>query len=103
MTEHREFFRKKTKSTGYLLQASGEVQFQVRDISVEGFQAHFDKLPPFGTDQEVRVRLPTMNLQGSAKVVRIEPEGDKGFLVGFIFTEHSEWNPASVFMSSSNE
>jgi hypothetical protein len=101
MNEHREFFRKRIKSSGLLLLPKQNVPFQVRDLSVEGFQAHFENLPPFETGDEVNVRLPDLRLQGLAKAVRIDPEGPegaKGYQVGFVFIERSDWNPASVFM-----
>lgn len=101
MNEHREFFRKRIKSSGLLLLPNRNVAFQVRDLSVEGFQAHFESLPPFGTGEEVNVRLPELRLQGLAKAVRIDSEGpegaNKGYQVGFVFIERSSWDPASVF------
>jgi hypothetical protein len=99
MTEQREFFRKKTKATGSVLLDSGEVQFQVRDISVEGLQAHFDQPPPFVAGDTVQIRLPSLQLEGKVKAVRITRESGKGYQVGFLFVERSEWNPSSVFMA----
>ena len=102
MSEHREFFRKRTKSTGYVLRDSGEIQFLIRDLSVEGFQAHFDSEPPFATNEVVSIRMPDLRLQGKARAVRIVPdgpEGARGYQAGFLFTERSPWDPSSVFMS----
>ena len=104
MSEHREFFRKRVKSSGLVLLPTRNVPFQVRDLSVEGFQAHFEDMPPFEAGDEVSVRLPDLRLQGLVKAVRIDPEraegaseGAKGYQVGFLFIERSNWDPASVF------
>ena len=98
MNEHRGFFRKKTRSSGVVLLEMGEIQFQVRDLSVEGFQAFFERVPPFGLGDVVKIRLPSLLLEGCARAMRIDKEEGKGFQVGFMFTEHSEWNPSSVFI-----
>lgn len=98
MNENRGFFRKKTKSTGVVILEMGEIPFQVRDLSVEGFLAFFERVPPFGTGEVVKVRLPNLLLEGCARAVRIDKEEGRGFQVGFMFTERSEWDPSSVFI-----
>jgi hypothetical protein len=45
MSENREFFRKKVSAPAFLVQASGEVEFQIRDLSLDGFQGQFDSVP----------------------------------------------------------
>ena len=85
MTEHREFYRKKVSSPGFLVQPSGDLLFQIKDLSIDGFQAHFDEPPPLQIDSFVHVRLPSLNIEGNALAVRITPEPDGGYSVGFLF------------------
>ncbi|SMF94657.1 PilZ domain-containing protein [Methylomagnum ishizawai] len=100
MNENRGFFRKKTRSDGIVLMELGELQFGLKDLSVEGFKAHFERVPPFGVGDVVRIRLPDLHLEGCARAMRIDKEGPgKGFLVGFMFTERHAWDPGSVFIA----
>lgn len=87
MTEHREFYRKKVSSPGFLILPSGELQFQIRDLSIDGFQAHFEQRPPVETDALVHIRLPGLNLEGNATVIRVLTESDGGCSLGFLFGE----------------
>lgn len=94
MTEHREFYRKKVSAPGFLIQSSGELQFQIKDVSIDGFQAHFDEVPPLREDSLVHVRLPALNIEGNATAIRIVAEPDGGYSVGFLFGEIIQTHPA---------
>lgn len=101
MTEHREFYRKRLTSPGFLIQPSGEVEFQVKDLSLDGFQGHFDSIPVVEEGAPVRIRLPALELERSAMVVRITPDPRGGAQVGFLFLEPAGRNP--VFQSLPSE
>lgn len=96
MSEHREFYRKKISSPGFLIRPSGETPFRIRDLSIDGFQAHFDHDPQLETHSLVHVRLPDLNLEGHATVMRIALEPQGGCIVGFLLGELAAANAASA-------
>lgn len=95
MNEHREFYRKKVSSPGFLTQPSGELEFQIKDLSIDGFQAHFEQAPPLETDSLVHIRLPALNVEGNATVIRIVLEPEGGCTVGFLFGALAQANLVS--------
>lgn len=106
MNDHREFYRKKLSSLGFILKPSGEVAFQLRDVSVDGFQGYFDQVPPLTKGDMVRVRLPSLHLEANATVIRIVQDDHHsthiGYRVGFLFGERTEWDPNTVFIPTRN-
>jgi hypothetical protein len=95
MSENREFYRTKMNSPGFLIEPSGEVQFKVRDLSLKGFLAHFDNAPSCEEGTMARVRLPALDMERSAMVIRIKAEKEGGYKVGFLFCESAATPPAS--------
>ena len=94
MNEHREFYRKKLESTGCLILPSGEIPFRLRDLSIDGFQAHFDHVPSsVSTKSVVRIRLPSLDLEKIATVMRIASDPVGGYSVGFLFGKPAETSP----------
>jgi hypothetical protein len=90
MIEHREFYRKKVTTPGFLIQPSGEVEFRVKDLSLDGFQGHFDSVPAVKEGSLVSIRLPTLELHRRATVVRITPDPQGGAQIGFFFHKTAE-------------
>jgi hypothetical protein len=94
MSENREFFRKKVSAPAFLVQASGEVEFQIRDLSLDGFQGQFDSVPDLKEGSLVYIRLPALELERKASVVRITPCAEGGAQIGFLFVEGAGQAPA---------
>jgi hypothetical protein len=85
MSEHREFFRKKINSPAYLLEPTGELIFQVRDLSLDGIQGFFEFPPNCEVGDLRQVRIPDLEFKRHATVMWIEPEQEGGCLIGFFF------------------
>ena len=100
MTEQREFYRKKVNVSGFLVQATGDVEFRVHDISVDGLQGYFAAMPSIGEDARVSVRLPTLDVERRAIVVRIDRDPAGGAYIGFRFLEALRTAPAFPFQTA---
>ncbi|MGZ8218596.1 PilZ domain-containing protein [Methylomagnum sp.] len=87
MSEHREFFRKKLNAPAYLFEPTGEILFHVRDLSLDGFQGHFEFAPDCEVGDLRHVRIPELEIKRAATVMWIEPEEEGGYLVGFFFSK----------------
>jgi hypothetical protein len=85
VSDRRQFYRKNIRSTGYVSRHDHELEFQVHDLSIEGFLAHFEHDPGIKEGATVRVRLPDLNLAGDATLMRMTPHDQGGFKLGFLF------------------
>lgn len=85
MSERRQFQRKKFGSLGYVRRTSGESEFRIRDLSIDGFRAYFNGDPLLEDGSTVYIRVPSLNLEGFATLIRIEPVGRGRYEAGFHF------------------
>lgn len=87
MKNDRHHFRKNLSLTAFLLREDDEEHpFTVRNLSLRGILAHFDAPPPLPPERPVRVRLPTLQLEGCMFPVWERPTLEGGLDVGFEFS-----------------
>ncbi len=88
MKNDRHHYRKSLTLTAYLLREDdAEHPFTVRNLSLRGIMAHFDTPPDaLSPESAVRVRLPTLQLEGCMFPVWERPTLEGGLEVGFEFS-----------------
>jgi hypothetical protein len=84
-SERRQHYRKRFRSMGLVMKKSGNYEFRIRDLSVDGLGAYFNGDPRLEPGIIVRIRLPSLNMEGLAMVTRLTPIGKGQYSAGFHF------------------
>lgn len=106
MSERRQFHRKKIRTVGYVRKTgSGESEFHVQDLSIDGLRVYFNGDPLLEQGSTVYIRVPSLNIEGFAVLVRLQSLGRGRYEGGFYFDVSTMRNtlPSSISLTSKGE